>query len=122
MADFKRTDRVAENIQRILARLIQQEIQEPKLSGLVTISNVTVTRDFEHAKVYFTVFNGDPDETQEILNSVSGYLRSVLARTMTLRTVPHLQFFYDRSIEYGNRLSRLIDEVNLPDENNETTD
>lgn len=122
MPDFKRTDRVAETIQRLLAQLIQQEIQDPRLPGLVTISAVTVTKDLGHAKVYFTVFNGDPAETESILNTAASYLRSVLAKNMTLRTVPQLHFAYDKSIEYGSRLSRLIDEVNTPHEDDETTD
>ncbi len=121
MPDFKRTDRVAETIQRLLAQVIQQEIQDPRLPGLVTVSAVTVTKDLGHAKVYFTVFNGDPVETETILNTAASYLRSVLAKTMTLRTVPQLHFVYDKSIEYGTRLSRLIDEVNTHDDD-KTTD
>jgi len=112
MSDFKRTDRVAEMMQRKLAQLIQQEIKDPRLPGFITISAVQVTRDLGHAKVYFTVFNGDPVETQSILNTASSYLRSALAKTITLRTVPQLHFIHDKSIEYGSRLSRLIDSVN----------
>ncbi len=115
MADFKRTDRVAETMQRQLALLIQQEIKDPRLPGLITISSVQVTKDLGHAKVYFTVFNGDPAETEVILNSAGSFLRTALSKAMTLRTVPQLHFVYDKSIEYGSRLSRLIDEVNPPD-------
>lgn len=112
MSDFKRTDRIAEMMQRKLAQLIQQEIKDPRLPGFITISAVQVTKDLSHAKVYFTVFNGDPAETQSILNAAGSYLRTALARTITLRTVPQLHFIHDKSVEYGSRLSRLIDEVN----------
>lgn len=121
MADFKRTDRIAETIQRRLAQLIQQEIQDPRLPGLVTVSAVKVTKDLGHAKVYFTVFNGDPVEAESILNAAGSYLRSALAKSMTLRTVPQLHFVYDKSIEYGTRLSRLIDEVNTSPDDDETS-
>lgn len=119
MSDFKRTDRIAEMMQRKLAQLIQQEIKDPRLPGLITISAVQVTKDLSHSKVYFTVFNGNPAEAEAVLNSASSYLRSALARTVTLRTVPQLHFVYDKSVEYGTRLSRLIDEVQPPhdDEN-----
>lgn len=110
--DFKRTDRIAEMMQRKLAQIIQQEIKDPRLPSLITISAVKVARDLGHAKVYFTVFNDNPAETATILNTAASYLRSVLARTVTLRTVPQLHFIHDESIEYGKRLSRLIDEVN----------
>jgi ribosome-binding factor A len=116
--DFKRTDRVAEMMQRKLSQIIQQEIKDPRLPSLVTISGVAVAKDLGHAKVFFTVFNGDVGETTSILNAAASYLRTALARTMTLRTVPQLHFIHDDSIEYGTRLSRLIDAVN-PKENDE---
>lgn len=112
--NFKRTDRVAEMIQRKLAQIIPQEVKDPRLTGFVTISAVKVTADLGHAKVYFTVLNDDKKTVANILNAAASYLRSALARSITLRTVPQLHFIYDESIEYGERLSRLIDKVNPP--------
>ena len=117
--DFKRTDRVAEMMQRKLAEIIMQEIKDPRLPRLITVSAVKVTRDLGHAKVYFTVFNGDATQTEAILNTAASYLRTALARTVTLRTVPQLHFIHDTSIEYGSHLSRLIDEVNAADDTDE---
>lgn len=117
--NFKRTDRIAEMMQRKLAQLIQQEIKDPRLPSLITISAVKVARDLGHAKVYFTVFNDDPKQTEVILNTAASYLRTALARSITLRTVPQLHFVYDESIEYGKRLSRLIDDVNDTEEDAE---
>lgn len=118
--NFKRTDRIAEMIQRKLAQIIPQEVKDPRLNGLVTISAVKVAADLGHAKVYFTVLNEDKKLSESILNAAASYLRSALARSITLRTVPQLHFIYDESIEYGQRLSRLIDEVNTtPSDDNE---
>lgn len=113
--NFKRTDRIAEMMQRILAQVIQQEMKNRDLPDFITISAVNVAKDLSHAKVYFTVFNGDPVETALKLNGAAGFLRSLLAKSMTLRTVPQLHFIFDESIEYGKRLSRLIDDVNSTD-------
>lgn len=110
--NFKRTDRIAEMIQRKLAQIIPQEVKDPRLTGFVTISAVKVAADLSHAKIYFTIFGLDKSIAVGILNAASSYLRSALARSITLRTVPQLHFIYDESIEYGERLSRLIDEVN----------
>jgi ribosome-binding factor A len=110
--NFKRTDRVAEMIQRKLAQIIPLEVKDPRLNGIVTISAVKVAADLAHAKVYFTVLNNDKKLVETILNAAASYLRSALARSITLRTVPQLHFVYDESIEYGQRLSRLIDEAN----------
>ncbi|WED43163.1 30S ribosome-binding factor RbfA [Legionella cardiaca] len=117
--DFKRTDRVAEMMQRKLSQIIQQEIKDPRLPAFVTISSVKVAADLGHAKVYFTVLNGDIQLTSSILNAAASYLRTALARSVKLRTVPQLHFVYDESIEYGRRLSRLIDEANPPESENE---
>lgn len=113
--NFKRTDRIAEMIQRKLAQIIPQEVKDPRVKGFVTISAVKVAADLGHAKIYFTSLNDDRDIAVSVLNGAASYLRSALARSITLRTVPQLHFIYDESIEYGQRLSRLIDEVNPPD-------
>lgn len=117
--NFKRTDRVAEMIQRKLAQIIALEVKDPRLSGLVTLSAVKVAADLAHAKVYFTVLNGDKEVASSILNGAASYLRSALARTITLRIVPQLHFVYDESIEYGQHLSRLIHDANASDEGHE---
>lgn len=120
-SDFKRSDRIAEMIQRKLSQIIQQEIKDPRMPTFVTISSVKVTSDLGHAKVYFTVLNNEVGETATILNAAASYLRTALARTITVRTVPQLHFIYDESIEYGRRLSKLIDDVNASEDNNESS-
>ena len=120
--DFKRTDRIAQVLQRKLALLIQREIKDPRLPGLITVASAEVSKDLSHAKIYFTVFNGDPVVTQSILNTTASYLRSALAKELSLRTVPQLHFIYDKSIEYGARLSRLIDQVNQSSEDEDAKD
>lgn len=118
---FKRTDRIAEMIQRKLAVIIPQDLRDPRLKGFVTITAVKVAADLSHSKVYFTVLNEDKDVAVQILNAAAPYLRTALARTITLRTVPQLHFVYDESIEYGERLSNLIDEANkFKDEDDES--
>lgn len=114
---FKRTDRIAEMIQRKLSQIIPQEVKDPRLTGFITISAVKVASDLGHAKVYFTVLNDEKNSATTVLNGAAGYLRTALARSITLRTVPQLHFIYDESIEYGERLSRLIDKVNSSEGN-----
>lgn len=115
--DFKRSDRVAQVLQRELAMLIRKEVKDPRLPGLITVSLAEVSKDLSHAKIYFTVFNGDPVLAESILNAASSYLRTLLAKALTLRIVPHLHFVYDKSVEYSSRLNRLIDQVNANSEN-----
>ncbi len=117
--DFKRTDRIAEMMQRKLSQIIQQEVKDPRLPKFITISAVTVTKDLGHAKIYFTTLNDETNVAEMVLNASASYLRSALARTLTMRTVPQLHFIHDKSIEYGRRLSRLIDQVNPIEQDDE---
>lgn len=117
--EFKRTDRIAEMIQRKLSEIIRQEIKDPRLPPFVTITSAKVAKDLSHAKVYFTALNADVEETTQLLNSAAAYLRTALARSVKLRTVPQLHFVYDESIEYGRRLTRLIEDLNPSDEDDE---
>ena len=110
--DYPRGRRIADQIQRELSEIIRMELKDPRV-GLITITDVEVTQDNEHAKVFFTAL-GEPvqqEAAERALNHASGFLRSSLAKVMKLRTVPQLRFNYDVSVERGVRLSNLIDEA-----------
>ena len=118
---FKRTDRIAEMIKRKLVQIIQKEIKDPRLPVFLTVSDVQVAKDLSHSKIFFTVLNGEPLVVTDLLNTAASYLRTALARTLTIRTVPKLHFIYDHSIEQGMRLSRLIDDANPPENADDIT-
>lgn len=111
--DFPRSRRISEQIQRELAEVIRLELKDPGVHGMVTITDVEVTLDQSHAKVFFTLLGDDRKikETAAGLMRASGFLRTQLAHRLKLRTVPTLEFKYDASIERGVRLSKLIDEA-----------
>ena len=109
---FLRSGRVAEQIQRELAELVQLEVKDPRV-GLVTLTGVEVTSDYAHAKVYFTLL-GEAEKIAQAqigLERAAGFLRSQLAQRMKLRVMPQLHFIHDTSVEHGVRLSQLIDEA-----------
>ena len=110
--DYHRSQRIADQIQRELSEIIRLEIKDPRV-GLITLTGVDVTQDNEHAKVFFTTL-GEPVQQEaalRALNHAAGFMRSMLARRLKLRTVPQLHFDYDVSVERGVRLSKLIDEA-----------
>lgn len=122
--DFKRTDRVAGQMQREIAQLVQTEVKDPRL-GMVTISAVEVTRDLAHAKVFFTVLGGAPDQREiavHVLNGAGAYLRHLLGERIRMRVVPALQFIYDESVERGTSLSALIDAAVASDQSEDKSD
>ena len=107
---YVRTDRIAEQIQRELAQLLRLEVKDPRVR-MVTLTGVEVTRDYSHAKAFYTALGGADAAVQRGLEHASGYLRSQLAHSMKLRIMPQLHFVYDPSIERGAHLSELIDQA-----------
>ena len=106
--DFNRSERVAGQLRRDLARLIQQEIKDPEV-GFVSLSDVEVTRDLSHAKIFITVF--DPEKAKESLKALrraAPFLRTRLAQAMRMRHVPELHFQHDDSVEQGSHIDELI--------------
>ena len=106
--------RVADQIQRDLAEIIAFELKDPRVS-MVTISEVQVTPDYAHAKVYFTTLADDPKVVQatvEGLAKASGFIRAQLGKRLHIHTLPHLTFVHDTSTLRGMALSNLIDQAN----------
>ena len=131
-----RGQRVADQIQRELATLIQMEVNDPRV-GMVSVTGVEVSRDIAHAKVFVTVLNTLTDDSQinestlsepgdldkleikeniDALNKAAGFLRSLLAKRLSTRSVPKLRFYYDGSIARGQQLSSLIDSALAADQ------
>jgi ribosome-binding factor A len=106
--DFNRSERVAGQLRRDLAKLIQQEIKDPEV-GFVSLSDVEVTRDLSHAKVFITVFDPEKAVTSiKALKRASVFLRKRLAHELRLRHVPELHFIHDDSVEQGSHIDQLL--------------
>ncbi|SFN25789.1 ribosome-binding factor A [Izhakiella capsodis] len=113
--EFGRPQRVAQELQKEIAIILQREIKDPRLGMMVTVSGVEVSRDLAYAKVFVTFLN-DQDEDAiknglKALKEASGYIRTLLGKAMRLRIVPELTFFYDNSLIEGMRMSNLVSSV-----------
>ena len=106
--EFSRSERVSGQLRRELAVMIQREVKDPRV-GFVSVSDVEVTRDLSHAKVYVTVFEEDKaPESIKALKHAAGFLRRRLGQELRIRTVPELHFVHDASVETGARMDELI--------------
>jgi ribosome-binding factor A len=106
--------RVADQIQRDLAEIIAYELKDPRV-GMITITEVQVTPDYAHAKVFFTSLVDNDEAVQNTLSGLrkaAGFIRGQLGRRLTIHTIPDLHFVYDNSTARGMQLSKLIDEAN----------
>jgi ribosome-binding factor A len=102
-----RAFKVADQIQRDLTELIARELKDPRV-GMVTLNAVEVTPDYAHAKVYFSLLTGDPEEATQGLNAAAGFLRSGLFKRLHIHTVPTLHFLFDRTTERAADMNALI--------------
>jgi ribosome-binding factor A len=106
--------RVADQIQRDLAELIAFELKDPRV-GMITLTEVQVTPDYAHAKVFFTTLVDDKEAVRNTiagLSAASGFLRNQLGRRLKIHTLPELHFVHDTSTIRGIEMSKLIDEAN----------
>ncbi|MBW7982777.1 30S ribosome-binding factor RbfA [Enterobacillus tribolii] len=112
--EFSRTQRVAQEMQKEIAIILQREVKDPRI-GMVTVSGVEVSRDLAYAKVFVTFLNdNDPDAVKDglkALHDASGFVRMLLGKAMRLRVVPELTFSYDSSLVEGMRMSNLVSDV-----------
>lgn len=108
-----RNIRLADQIQKDLAVIIQREIDVSR-AGLITISGVELSADYAHAKVYFTVLGAEPEMAANLLNEKAGWLHSQLFKLLHIHTVPTLRFFHDPQLKRGIEMSQLIDQANHP--------
>lgn len=109
---FSRKDRVAEQIRRELADLIRTELKDPRV-GMISITDVEVTADYAHAKVFFSTLAGS-EHLQDVmtgLQKASGFLRRELGKRISIHMTPQLHFVFDQSLERGADLSKLIQEA-----------
>ncbi|PIE47900.1 MAG: ribosome-binding factor A [Gammaproteobacteria bacterium] len=126
----QRLQRMADQIQRELAVLIRDEVNDPRLTGFVTISGVKVSPDLGYADVYVTIMEtqvGDSIQDMDkdnhansikVLNNAAGFLRTELSHTLKTRTTPRLRFHYDEVTAHGNYMMDLISKaVRQTDEN-----
>ena len=108
-----RNTRLADQIQKDLAGLIQREIDVSR-AGLITLTGVELSADYAHAKVYFTVMGAEPQAATAALMEKAGWLHSLLFKLLHIHTVPTLRFVHDDQLARGIELSQLIDRANRP--------
>jgi len=108
-----RTVRISEEMKREISTIIQGELKDPRLSCMISITNVNVTRDLRYAKVYVSIMGKDEEKKNALegLKSAAGFIRREVGHRIQLRYTPEVQFVLDNSIEQGAYISKLIDDA-----------
>ncbi|MFZ2843829.1 ribosome-binding factor A [Psychrobacter sp.] len=125
----QRLQRLADQIQRELAVLIRDAVNDPRLTGFVTISSVKVSPDLGYADIYVTIMEpelndamtkSNHEESIKVLNNAAGFLRTELSHSLKTRTTPRLRFHYDEVTARGNYMMDLISKAVIKTEKNES--
>ncbi|ENZ01795.1 30S ribosome-binding factor RbfA [Clostridium thermobutyricum] len=111
MANY-RGGRINEEVKKEVSNLIQNEVKDPRLTAMISVTDVEVTRDLSYAKVYVSIFSNSKEEKEENLKALkgaSGFIRREVGRRVKLRAVPQIIFELDESIDYGMKIDELIE-------------
>ena len=114
MATNRRVSRVAELIRREVSQMLLNGIKDDRVgTGMVSVTDVDVSGDLQHAKIYVSIYGSDEakEETMAGLKSATGYVRSELGSRVRLRRTPEVIFLEDRSIERGNKVLSLLNQI-----------
>jgi ribosome-binding factor A len=108
--DTRRIDKLGDLIREEISTLLIRDVKDPRIK-MLTITGVEVSRDIRTAKVFYTVGGGQSarKETQRGLESAVGFIKTAIAHNLTIKRVPELTFIYDSSLEYGQKIDRILE-------------
>ena len=113
MTKNNRLDRVNEELKKTISNVLTFELQNSKVTGMVSVTKVRITPDFRYAKVYVSLLNSKSNtKTMEGLKESAGFIRIQIAKTMNLRVTPELSFEIDDSMEYGAKIDKILNDLN----------
>lgn len=112
MASYNRTKRIAEEIKKVISSMLISGIKDPRITSMVSVTDVEVTNDLSYAYVYVSILGGDEESTLEGLKSACGYIRREVGKSIKIRHTPEIIFKIDDSLLKGMYMDELIKKVN----------
>ena len=113
-----RLNKINEELKKELSQVLNYELKNPNIKGMLSVTRVKITPDFKYAKVYVSILNSkNINKTMEGLKDSSGFIRGRIAKTVNLRITPELVFEMDDSLEYGERIENILKKLNNDKEN-----
>ena len=112
MKETNRMNRIDEELKKEISNIINNDLNNPKATGLISVTKVRVTPDLRYARVYISMINEkNKKATIAALKKSAGYIRSEIAKRINLRITPELVFELDDSLEYGAKMDSIIKEI-----------
>ena len=104
-------ERLNNNFQEVISEILQKEVKNPNLK-FVTITGCDITNDLSFCKVYFTTLSDNRDEVVKSLKNASSFIRGEISKRIEIRHTPEIRFIFDESIEYGNKIEKILKDIN----------
>ena len=114
-----RIEKVNSLLQRYVSDIINNNVNDPRIKGIISVASVSTTPDLKYAKIYLSIYGSDnASETLQAIKSASGYIRKILASKIEFRCVPSLDFALDNSAEYSEKINNIINSLKEDDNKN----
>ena len=111
---MERTERIEEEIKKIASRVIGQELKDPRLTGLISVTKVSVTKDLKYCKVFVSMLGtSDVNEAMAALKSSAGLVRREIGNGVRMHSTPEVKFELDDSMEYGEKIQKMINDLDI---------
>ncbi len=111
---MERTERIEEEIKKVASKVISQELKDPRISGLISVTKVDVTKDLKYCKIFVSILGADDiDTVMDALKSGSGIVRRAIGSNIRMHSTPEVLFQFDNSMEYGAHIQNVINELNI---------
>ncbi len=122
MKTNNRMIRINDEIKKEVSEILRSEIKDPRnTAAMMSVLKVETTTDLKYCKIYVSILGSDEavESSMKVLKNAQGYVRSLLAKRINLRNTPEINFIYDDSLEYGMHISKIINDLNLGEKNEE---
>ena len=111
---MERTERIEEEIKKVASKVISQELKDPRLTGLISITKVSVTKDLKYCKIFVSMLGtNDIEDAMNALQSGSGVVRKAIGNNIRMHSTPEVIFEFDNSLEYGDHIQKVIKELGI---------
>lgn len=111
---MERTERIEEEIKKVASRVISQELKDPRLTGLISVTKVSVTKDLKYCKIFVSMIGSkDEKEVMDALKSGAGLIRREIGSNIRMHSTPEVKFEFDDSMEYGEKIQKIINNLDI---------
>ncbi len=111
---MERVERIEEEVKKVVSKVIDRDLKDPRLNGMISVTKVDVSRDLKYCKIYVSMLGvADQKEAMDALKSSAGFVRREIGANIRMHSTPEVKFEFDDSIEYGNKIQKIINDLDI---------